>query len=53
MAVIKTLKSDEDSLSVFGHVISLAKCTLATNSCISFSHVCRVGNKVAHKSQPN
>ena len=46
--VIYTLRSDEESLSSFGHIISLAKSTLNTNSCISFSHVCRVGNKAAH-----
>ena len=46
--VINTLKFDEESLSSFGHIISLAKSTLDTNYCISFSHVCKVGNKVAH-----
>ena len=30
------------------HIISLAKSTLDTNVCISFSHVRRLGNKVAH-----
>ena len=30
------------------HIISLAKSTLDTNVCISFSHVRRLGNKVAY-----
>ena len=37
-AVIKTFMAAEDSLSSFGHIISLAKTTLVTNECISFSH---------------
>ena len=45
---INTFKSDEESLSSFGHIISLTKSTLVTNSCISFSHVRRIGNKVVH-----
>lgn len=36
--VINSFKSDEDSLSTFGHIISSAKSTLVTNSCIYFSH---------------
>ena len=47
-AVIKTFMAAEDSLSSFGHIISLAKSTLVTNECISFSHTYRSGNKVAH-----
>ena len=35
--VINTLKSDEESLSSFGHIISLAKSTLVTNSYFFFS----------------
>ena len=35
--VINTLKSDEESLSSFGHIISLAKSTLDTNSYFFFS----------------
>lgn len=45
--VINTLKSDE-SLSSFGQIIPLAKSSLVTNSCISFSYVHRVGNKITH-----
>ena len=33
-AVIKTFMAAEDSLSSFGHIISLAKSTLVTNECI-------------------
>ena len=47
-AVIKTFMAAEDSLSSFGHIISLAKSTLVTNECISFSHTYKSGNKVAH-----
>ena len=47
-AVIKTFMAAEDSLSSFGHIISLAKSTLVTNECICFSHTYRSGNKVAH-----
>ena len=46
--VIKTFMAVEDSLSSFGHIVSLAKSTLTTNECISFSHIFRSGNKVAH-----
>ena len=46
--VIKALKSDEDSLSPSGHIIASAKATTEANSCISFSHTCRLGNFVAH-----
>ena len=46
-AVINTFNFAEDSLCSFGHFITLAKSTLVTNTCISFSHVCRLGNKVA------
>lgn len=51
-AVIKTFQSAEDSLSVFGHITSLAKSTLPTDVCISFSHVHGVGNRVAHNRGP-
>ena len=47
-SVINTLNSEEDSLSSFGHIITLAKSTLVTNICISFSYIRRLGNKVAH-----
>ena len=46
--VIKTFMATKDSLSSFRHIISLAKSTLNTNECISFSHTFRSGNKVAH-----
>ena len=46
--VIKALKSDEVSLSSFGHLIALAKSTMLACSCISFSYVCRIGNSVTH-----
>ena len=46
--VINTLSSAKDSLSSFGHIIFLAKSTLDTNICISFSHVFRIGNKTIH-----
>ena len=42
--MIKTLNSDEDSLSPFGHMLASAKSTIVANNCISFSHVCRLGN---------
>ena len=47
-AVIKTFMAAEDSLSSFGHIISLAKSTVVTNECICFSHTYRSGNKVAY-----
>ena len=46
--VIKCLKSDDDSLSPFGHILAAAKATTETNCCISFSHIRRFGNFVAH-----
>ena len=46
--VIKALKLDEVSLSSFDHLIALAKSTMLACSCISFSHVHRAGNSVAH-----
>ena len=45
--VINTLKSDE-SLSSFGQIIPLAKSSLVTNNCISFSYVHRVRSKITH-----
>ncbi|XP_030958848.1 uncharacterized protein LOC115980769 [Quercus lobata] len=46
--VINTLNSDEKSLSNYGHVLSSAKSMLVASSCVSFSHVRRAGNCVAH-----
>ena len=45
--VINTLSSNEDSLSPFGHILNLAK-AMTESSCISFSHVRRLGNSVAY-----
>ena len=47
--VIRSLKSDDASLSPFGHILDLAKEKIETSCCISFSHVRRLGNSVAHK----
>ena len=47
-AVIKCLRSDDDSFSPFGHILAAAKATTETNCCISFSHIRRLGNSVAH-----
>nr|POF21602.1 hypothetical protein CFP56_24727 [Quercus suber] len=46
--VINTLKSEEKSLSTYGHILSSAKSMLVPNSCVSFSHVRRFGNNVAY-----
>ncbi|XP_075665304.1 uncharacterized protein LOC142634963 [Castanea sativa] len=46
--IIATLSSEETSLSTYGHILSSAKATLGADSCISFSHVRRSGNCVAH-----
>ena len=47
-AVIKCLRSDDDSFSPFGHILAVAKATIETSCCISFSHIRRLGNSVAH-----
>ena len=46
--IIKTLKSEEASLSSFGHILSSAKSMMADGN-IRFSHVGRMGNMVAYK----
>ena len=46
--VIKSLKSDEATLSPFGHIQDSAKQKTETSCCISFSHIRRLGNSVAH-----
>ena len=46
--VIKSLKSDEATLSPFGHILNSAKQKTETSCCISFSHIRRLGNSVAH-----
>ena len=45
--IIKSLKSEEASLSTFGHILSSAKSMMADGN-IRFSHVGRMGNMVAH-----
>ena len=47
-SMIKALKTDEESVSPFGHIFALAKSTLASISRISFFHVCKLSNNVAH-----
>ena len=47
-AVIKCLRSDDDSFSPFGHILAAAKATTKTSCCISFSHIRRLSNSVAH-----
>ncbi|XP_030925006.1 uncharacterized protein LOC115952053 [Quercus lobata] len=47
-AVINTLQSTEVSLTTYGHLLESAKSTLTTNKCIAFTHVRRMGNRVAH-----
>ena len=46
--VINTLSSDEKSLSNYGHILSSVKSMLVASNCVSFSHVCRSDNSVAH-----
>ena len=46
--MIKCLRSDDDSFSPFGHILAAAKATTETNCCISFPHIRRLGNSVAH-----
>jgi len=46
-SVIKTLNSEGESFSPFGHILTAAK-NLTNTTRISFSHVHRVGNFVAH-----
>ena len=45
--VIRNLNKDERSLSEIGHILELAKAITDPNR-VSFSHVRRVGNSVAH-----
>ena len=47
-AMIKCLRSDDNSFSPFGHILAAAKATTETNCCISFSHIRKLGNSVAH-----
>ena len=46
--VISALRSEEESLSSFGHLISSIKHYLVSCNCISFIHIRRSGNSVAH-----
>ena len=45
--VIKALKSNDDSLSSFGHILASAKILTDVN-CITFFHTRRIGNTVVH-----
>ena len=46
--VISALRSEEDSFSSFGHLISSVKHYLVSCNCVSFMHIRRSGNSVAH-----
>ena len=46
--VISALRSKEESLSSFGHLISSIKHYLVSCNCVSFFHIRRSGNSVAH-----
>ena len=46
--VINTLNLEEMSLFTYGHILSSVKSMLVASSCVSFSHVRRSGNSVAH-----
>ena len=46
--VISDLRSEEDSFSSFGHLISSIKHYLVSCNCVSFIHIRRSGNSVAH-----
>ena len=46
--VITTLQSTEVSLTTYGHLLESAKSILTTSKCIAFTHICRIGNRVAH-----
>ena len=46
--VISALRSEEDSFSSFGHLISSIKQFLVSCNCVSFSHTRRSGNSVAY-----
>ena len=45
--IIKALQNKEDSLAPFGHILAAAKTTTDVN-CISFSHIRRLDNSIAH-----
>ncbi|KAL0002250.1 hypothetical protein SO802_016031 [Lithocarpus litseifolius] len=45
--IIKALRNKEATLAPFGHILDAAKNSTDVN-CISFSHIRRLGNAVAH-----
>ena len=45
--VIKALKSNDESLSLFGHILASAK-TITDVNYVSFSQTSRIGNAVAY-----
>ena len=47
-AVINTLQSTKASFMTYGHLLESAKSTLVTSKCIVFTHIRRIGNKLAH-----
>ena len=48
LVVISTLNSKKESLASFGYFLEAVLPSLASFYSVSFSHVCRVGNNLAH-----
>ena len=48
LVVISTLNNKKESLASFGYFLEAVLPSLASFSSVSFSHVCRVGNNLAH-----
>ena len=46
--IIKALQSDDESLSPYGHILSSAKSMVVAGSNMTYLHVGRTGNNVAH-----
>ena len=46
--IISALRSEEESFTSFGHLISSIKQSLGSFSCISFSHTHKSSNSLAH-----
>lgn len=46
--VIKTLVSEEESLSPFGHILASTKANTNASFSIIFTHVRRIGNSIKH-----
>ena len=46
--VINSLKSEDESLASFDHLLDFVQPTIDAFSSISFSHTCRLDNYVAH-----